>query len=331
MRAAAPDAVVVPRGLVVHFPPANVDTIFVYSWALSALAGNRNIVRISTRSGAAAETILGVLRDAVTEAHPIVGETQWMLSYDHDDAVTETLSRACDLRVVWGGDRSVEALRRFPIAPLARDLSFPDRSSFAAVDVTGWDGASPEARRAAVAGFVDDLFWFDQAACASPRDLIWVGDAAAARTAREAFTALAVDTIRERGWSVDPSMAVEKRVATYALAASGAATDVRFHGNELADVELSGLPALQREWLGAGVVCHVTVSSLDELIPWLRRRDQTMSQFGFAAETLRSFAETAGGRGIDRIVPFGQALRFASTWDGMDLTREFTRLVTIQT
>src|SRR5262245_7901327 len=33
-----------PRGLVFHVPPANVDTIFVYSWALSALAGNRNIV-----------------------------------------------------------------------------------------------------------------------------------------------------------------------------------------------------------------------------------------------------------------------------------------------
>jgi hypothetical protein len=55
-----------------------------------------------------------------------------------------------------------------------------------------------------------------------------------------------------------------------------------------------------------------------------------MGQFGFTAEALRAFVEAAGGRGIDRIVPFGQALRFASTWDGMDLTREFTRLVTVQ-
>src|SRR5262245_19722913 len=39
-----------PRGLVFHVPPANVDTIFVYSWALSALAGNANVVRISSRS-----------------------------------------------------------------------------------------------------------------------------------------------------------------------------------------------------------------------------------------------------------------------------------------
>src|SRR5229473_1854189 len=43
-----------PRGLVFHVPPANVDTIFVYSWALSALAGNRNVVRISPRAAGAA-------------------------------------------------------------------------------------------------------------------------------------------------------------------------------------------------------------------------------------------------------------------------------------
>ena len=51
------DAMVFPRGNVFHVPPANVDTIFVYSWALSALAGNHNVVRISERSATAADTV----------------------------------------------------------------------------------------------------------------------------------------------------------------------------------------------------------------------------------------------------------------------------------
>ena len=42
-----------PRGLVFHLPPQNVETVFLYSWALAYLAGNANIVRlpqaISTR------------------------------------------------------------------------------------------------------------------------------------------------------------------------------------------------------------------------------------------------------------------------------------------
>ncbi|MFC6804089.1 acyl-CoA reductase [Deinococcus caeni] len=38
-----------PRGLVFHVPPANVDTIFIYSWLMSVLAGNRNVIRLSSR------------------------------------------------------------------------------------------------------------------------------------------------------------------------------------------------------------------------------------------------------------------------------------------
>ena len=63
------------------------------------------------------------------------------------------------------------------------------------------------------------------------------------------------------------AMAVEKRVATYAMAARGAATDVRFHGNAIATVELAGLEFLPRTWLGAGVVCQITLPSLQDLAP----------------------------------------------------------------
>src|SRR5205807_1177939 len=127
-----------PRGLVFHVPPANVDTIFVYSWALSALAGNRNVVRISPRAAGAAERALEALNEALAGAHPAVGRTQRMVTYGHDDAVTAALSAACHLRVIWGGDRSVNEVRRHPLAPRARDLTFPDRTSFAAISVSGW-------------------------------------------------------------------------------------------------------------------------------------------------------------------------------------------------
>ena len=98
-----------PRGLVFHVPPANVDTIFVYSWALSALAGNPNVVRISSRSAGAAETVLEALNEALAEADPIIARTQRMVTYGRDDAVTSALSAACELRVIWGGDAAVTA------------------------------------------------------------------------------------------------------------------------------------------------------------------------------------------------------------------------------
>ncbi|WP_432981668.1 acyl-CoA reductase [Dactylosporangium sp. CA-233914] len=318
-----------PRGLVLHFPPANVDTIFVYSWALSALAGNHNVVRISNRSAGAAEVVLEALNEVLADADPAIAQTQRMVTYERDDALTAALSAACDLRVLWGGDASVAALRRHPVRPLARDLAFPDRSSFAAISVAGWRAATPGQRRAAVAGFANDLYWFDQAACSSPRDLCWVGDPDTAQAARAEFTGLLAEEVSLRGWAVDPAMAVEKYVATYGLAADGAATRVTFAGNALAEVELASLGELQRGWLGAGTVCHVTVASLAELAPAIRRKDQTLAHFGFTLAELDDFVTALAGRGLDRIVPFGQALTFAGVWDGLDLLHEFTRIITI--
>ncbi|WP_433081371.1 acyl-CoA reductase [Dactylosporangium sp. CA-052675] len=318
-----------PRGLVLHFPPANVDTIFVYSWALSALAGNHNVVRISSRSAGAADAVLEALNAVLAEADPAVAQTQRMVTYDRDDTLTAALSAACDLRVLWGGDASVTALRRHPIRPLARELAFPDRSSFAAISVAGWRSATAQQRRAAVAGFANDLYWFDQAACSSPRDLCWVGEPADAEHARAEFTGLLTEEISLRKWTVDPAMAVEKYVATYGLAAEGAATRVTFAGNALAEVELAGLEELQRGWLGAGTVCHVTVGSLAELAPAIRRKDQTLAHFGFTLAELDDFVTLVAGRGLDRIVPFGQALTFAGVWDGLDLLHEFTRIITV--
>ncbi|RLP95537.1 acyl-CoA reductase [Micromonospora sp. CV4] len=318
-----------PRGVVFHVPPANVDTIFVYSWALAALAGNINVVRVSPRSAAAADAILEVLNDSLAEADPVVARTQRMVTYGHDDAVTARLSADCDVRVIWGGDRAVTTVRRHPLAPAARDLTFPDRSSFAVLSIAGWEAAPVVARRDAVAKFANDAYWFDQAACSSPRAVFLVGDAARADAVRAEFVALLGVAARNRGSDVDAAMAVEKRVGSYGLAADGGVSRMAFPDNLVATLELDSPAAVPREWLGTGTFGFVTIAELAELVPFLRRRDQTLTHFGFDPAELVGFARELGGRGIDRIVPFGAALNFAPVWDGYDLLREFVRLVSV--
>jgi hypothetical protein len=107
-----------------------------------------------------------------------------------------------------------------------------------------------------------------------------------------------------------------------------AGTSIR--GNAIAEVELRSLDDLPRTWLGAGTIAHVVVPALSDLAPAIERRDQTLSQFGFQPAELDGFVDAVAGRGIDRIVPFGQALGFAEVWDGLDLLQEFTRIVTIK-
>lgn len=319
-----------PRGMVLHFPPANVDTLFVYSWALSALAGNTNVVRVSPRSSGPADVVIGALNDTLADADPIVANTQLMITYDRDDLVTAMLSKACDLRVIWGGDQSVTDLRRHPLAPHARDLTFPNRTSFAAISVLGWRGATQADRLAAAVGFHNDAYWFDQAACASPRTLFWIGDPAAAADARAEFAALLARVVAERATTVDPAMAIRKRLAAYGMAADGQVDAVRFSGNEVAVLDLVR-PEPTRRWLGVGTFPQATISSLTDLVDVVQREDQTLSCFGFDRAELVDLATVLAGRGIDRIVPFGGALAFAPVWDGYDLLAEFTRLTTVTT
>ncbi|MEV6968959.1 acyl-CoA reductase [Hamadaea sp. NPDC051192] len=329
LRREGDDALVFPRGLVFHVPPANVDTIFVYSWALSALAGNPNVIRISSRAAGAALTILETLNECLAEAHAAIGQTQRMITYGHQDEVTAALSAACDLRVIWGGDRTVRDIRRHPLAPHARDVTFPDRSSYAAISLAGWQATDADGRKRAAEGLVNDVYWFDQAACSSPMAIFLVGDADQAPAVKEELLGLVAKGARAQGFAVDAAMAVEKRVSTYGLAAEGRAVALDLADNTVTGVTLVGPEAVPHDWLGAGVFPFTTVASLAEIAPQITRKDQTFSHFGFTREELLDFAHLLGGRGVDRIVPFGQALNFAGVWDGYDLIREFSRLVTV--
>jgi hypothetical protein len=195
------------------------------------------------------------------------------------------------------------------------------------LSVPGWRAADPAGKRAAVLGFANDAYWFDQAACSSPRTVFLVG--AGTGDVRAEFLELLLQVVDERGWQVDAAMAVEKRVNAYGLAATGAVSAMEFPANSVTAMSLTDVPAAPRRWIGAGAFPFAEVGSLLDLVPAMNRQDQTFSHFGFAPAELRAFATALGGRGVDRIVPFGSALTFSAIWDGYDLPHEFTRLTTV--
>ncbi|MEE4496193.1 acyl-CoA reductase [Streptomyces sp. BE230] len=320
-----------PRGLVFHVPPANVDTLFAYAWALSALAGNSNVVRLPTRAGAPAQRLLGLVGRALSEAHPALAHTQHFTDYGHDEETTAVYSAACDLRVIWGGDATVTALRRHPLAPHARELTFPDRSSFAVFSVEGWLRASAAEQQRGAQGLHRDAMWFDQDACASPRTLFWVGDdPARLDEARSGLRSLLAELTPGAGSAhQDVPAAIHQRVSTYALAADGDVTRLRFTQGGLAFAELATDAPPNRDWLGSGTFPERTLGRLADLVPLIRRRDQTLTHFGLTERELTALAGDVGPYGVDRIVPVGDALAFGAVWDGYDLIREFSRITTV--
>jgi hypothetical protein len=325
---AYPRTIRLARGLAFHVAPANVDSIFVYSLLLSMLAGNTNLTRISSRSGAQSNALLSVLHRALAEGPSEVRASVAIVQFPHENRITDYLSRRADLRIIWGGDATVDQIRRSPLAPSGTELVFPNRYSLAVFDAGAW---TREENKAAIArGFVNDALWFGQMACSSPRSVVWRGDKDAVEAASDSFWDL-VDqaaTQAKVGW--EDASAVAKLLAEQDMAVVRRIHILHTKTNRLRVVRLADLTTLgEPPATGGGFFCEYRVDSLDALAVACRRNWQTVVSYGVTRDDWENFLTEHRPPGIDRIVPVGSALDFDAIWDGVDLLATMTRIASI--
>ena len=317
-----------PRGTVFHVPPANVDSIFVYSMALSMLTGNRNIVRMSSRVLVQSNLILDTVLETLID-HPSVAEATALISYSHDDAITAALSAGSDVRVIWGGDGTVAAIRRWPLPPHGRDITFPDRYSMAAIHAERYLELDDPERDDLAGRFYNDTFWFDQMGCSSPRTLIWVGERASQEAAGD-FHPRLVRVTQAKGYSPDAALAVAKLSEAFRGIIDRPVDRYEYFGNADTVLDSPEFLAARGEFCGGGLLYQTRVDRLPQISPHVRRTDQTLTVFGIDRDEIDELLSAVAGRGIDRVVPVGKALDFSRVWDGYDLVSEFTRIVTME-
>lgn len=309
-----------PRGIVFHIAPSNVDTIFVYSWMLSLFAGNKNIIRLSSK--AEVNDVLQVILDVLPE-FPALGERTMICTYGHDEQAGNVLSKVCHTRVIWGGDATIEAVRRIPLAPMANELAFPDRFSVALLNSEEVLALDESELDALVERFYNDVFWFDQLACSSPRLVIWQGACV------ETFWSKFEQKIQQKQYELVAATQVLKYTTSLQLAAEPYVEQVA-PTMYFSRVHVADMPANARELhCGGGLFYECSVETLDEAAKLFIDKDQTIAYYGFTNEQLHEFVTHIQTRGIDRVVPVGQALDFNGIWDGQSFLTSFTREVTI--
>lgn len=322
--------VTAPLGLVFHLPPANVDTIFVYSWALSALAGNANIIRLSSRRSPAGELLLSFIRDLVKKLGPGLAGSLEVVAYGHETQVTRILSQAADLRVTWGGDATIQAVREAGLAPGAREMVFPDRFSLAALNAQAWLDATPGERAQVAEGFVNDAFWFGQLACSSPRLVAWVGEEGLAQAASADFFIRVDQAATAKGFKWEAGVSLAKLTLANRAVLDMDVAAYRRYGASVDVLRLKSLEGFDRRHEGGGFFYEIEVDSLLSLAPFFTPRDQTLTYFGFEESCMRELATALKGRGPCRMLPIGRALNFSRFWDGMDLLSQMSRLIHVE-
>ncbi|HMP73358.1 MAG TPA: acyl-CoA reductase [Kiritimatiellia bacterium] len=318
------------RGNVLHFAPANVDSIFVYSWFLALLAGNKNIVRLSGRTGPQIEFLLGLLNRLLEKSdHKDIARRVLIVRYPPLEATTQNLVNLCQMRVLWGGDASVAALRSLPLSPRATELVFPDRFSMAAFNSEALCKYSDSQWMQLVELFYRDAFWFDQLACSSPRLLVWVGRKSASEKAKTTFWSFFSPYVEKKMGDLPLAHGLTSLNTAYALAAheqtaSLPATKLiapyAFTVTDLTDI-------LRELACGGGFFPQLMLPTLRDLAKRLTPKDQTLIAEGFEEAALLEMLQVLPSGALDRIVRPGQALAFSEEWDGQSLLTAFTRLV----
>jgi len=318
----------VARGLAFHLPPSNVDTMFVYSWVLSLIAGNANIVRLPRRRSPQVEWLIRT----IVEALKATGDDHRHVfcTYDFGTGLNREISLRSDLRMIWGGDAKVNEVSADRVRPDGLSIGFPDRKSLAVLSGDEYSCLEPAARDVLAEKLFNDVFWFDQMACGSPRVIAWIGgQSLCADSAADLYQRL-VSTASRKSYSVETGVALAKFAYLNDMLASGTGRTAYRMSNQLSVLELDPCVVTPPvKIMGGGLVSHVVLPELENIISLVDRATQTITHFGLDTERLESLVVLLATKGGFRVVPIGQALTFDVTWDGIPLLDHMTRRITL--
>lgn len=318
------------RGVIFHVAPKNVPVNFAYSLAVGLLAGNANIVRVPSAGFVQVRMIADVFQYLLNTPNFVeLCNHVALIRYDKNESqLTTELSQRCDVRVIWGGDRSIQEIRKSPISQRAFDVTFADRYSLCVIQADGY--LSEEGYSRTAARFYNDTYLFDQDACTAPHLVLWIGSDIRVAQAKEIFWHQ-LQSVVESKYELQTISAVDKLTTAYKFVSQNAKSHlVKSNDNLITRIEIGSLESGIEEWRGSfGCFFEYQASNFDVLAKIVNRRFQTLSYIGVEPSVLANYVHEKRMTGVDRIVPVGKTLDFTLNWDGYDLIITLSRLISV--
>lgn len=315
------------RGIAFHIAPGNVPVNFAYTLVAGMLAGNNNVVRVSSKEFPQVDLIVAHMRKLVSdERWSDISQRNALVRYDHQSDATIFFSSFADVRVIWGGNETIKRIREAPLPPRSFDICFAERYSICAINPDAVMVADDAEICSLAERFYNDTYLFDQNACSAPHIVFWK-NAENLERAKEKFWS-AVHGIASQKYNLQPIQGVDKLTALYREAIETDASAEKMPDNYVVRTELHNLPKNIDDFrCTGGFFSEYTIDALDEIAPIITRKYQTLAYYGFEKSELESFVKNNRLSGIDRIVPIGRTTDFSLTWDGYNLIEAMSRIV----
>lgn len=311
------------RGIVFHIAPSNVPVNFAYSLVTALLCGNISIVRVPTKDFPQVRIIIKAINTVLAKYPEMVGRIV-CVRYDHDKEINDLFSSLSDVRIIWGGNKTIEEIRKSPLPPRSTEITFADRYSLAVIDSDAYLVMTDTDKERTAIDFYNDTFFSDQNACTSPRIVIWTGRQI--NKAKRQFWQLEHDLVKQK-YNFQPIQAVNKLTKAYLFATNRTVKIEPHEDNLIIRVTISEITSdLMNYRDNSGYFYEYDCKDIIDITSLCNNNMcQTIAYIGCKSMFLPLLKSRV--KGIDRIVPIGKTMDFALIWDGYNLPAHLTRTI----
>ena len=314
-------------GIIFHITPSNIPTNFMYSLIFGLLTGNSNIVKVPSKKFKQIDFICSKINELLKKKYKSLSKRISIIRYKDNDELTESISLQCNARLIWGGDKTINAIRKIDLNPRALELTFSDRYSISVIDTKSLNKKNECARL--VERFYNDTFVVDQNACSSPQLILWHGKEN--KKIQEKFWNLLADLVSKKYLPPETSILEKYNQLCENIISLKNINSYKIYKKLVYVVSLNNLDKdiykLRGKW---GYFYEFNIDNLAELKKTVNTKFQTLSYYGLSKSYLEIFFRNTNLEGIDRVVPIGQALDINLFWDGYDINKILTRIIDIR-
>lgn len=318
------------RGLIFHITPSNIPTNFIYSLLISLICGNSNIIKIPKIKFEQTKIIIIELKKLLLKKrYSKIRKLICLISYSNQDEITNYLNSISNARMLWGSDKTINLLKSNNKFSRLLDINFPDRFSISLINSDNLTSNKNKNLNNLITGFYNDTYLNDQGACSSPHLILWYGKNFI--KAQNIFWKSMSDFI-DINYNI-PKIGPLNKFLLINKDYNENFKTLNSYSDKLHIVTLKRLSANQHQIRGQwGLFYQYNLNyNTSQITRLLSTKYQTLTYFGFKKNFFKkNFFNKEGLKGLDRIVPIGNALELDFNWDGYDLHKFLTREITIR-
>ena len=319
------------RGLIFHICPSNVPTNFVYSLFFGLLSGNSNIVKISSENSKEKSIIISILKNIFDKRkYKVLKNSNILTEYKASNTKnTKFFSSVCDARVIWGGNKTINDIRKFWIPERSIDITFADRYSISVINLEILKNLNLNKLKILAKKFYYDSYLMNQAACNSPHFVFWVGKK---NTKLQNSFWKELNEAVENNFIFDDIHIVDKYTNLMKnIIEHDNFNKINMYKNNLYVVDVHQKVNTIENIRGKnGTFFQKNINNLSKIKYSISKKCQTLTYFGFEKKELEVFLLNNNLSGIDRAVPIGNALNINPIWDGFNVLNELSRIIIIE-